>query len=139
MGTTAVQLRDDDSLRCELLRGTPIRMTRSDHGSVAVFAADSLVIYRIAQAKTEHAVAFRTLDASHPDAVSVPGVYPCVRLLLSVRDRGKVTKLRRLLDYLTSTTGSFETLTDGQIVRLNTLLEQRYFTRRNIRDVIAHA
>jgi hypothetical protein len=103
---TAVQLRTSvgaERPRAELLFGTPCDLGEGTLGPVARFESGEVVAYQIRSRRRRRLFVFRTLDVDDAFAVAVPGVRPCVQLLLELRTAGRVRLARSLFAYLVRT------------------------------------
>ncbi len=122
MTLTAVQLLDHP--RCELLHGRPQVTVVGRRGDVALFEPGELVAYAVRAQRPPRLFVFRTAPAA-PEGAAVPGVYPRVRLLLSL-DHGRVLRRARRAFLLLERAGLSPTaLPDRFYLRLDAVLRSR--------------
>jgi hypothetical protein len=111
--------------RTELVCGTPRALSEGRFGPIAVFASDALVAYRLRHRRRESLYVFRTLPTDDPFAAKVPGVRPGVRLLVSVRTKGRVRLVQGLFGYLARRGSDPSRVSDGFWFRVGALLGGR--------------
>jgi hypothetical protein len=116
---TAVQLRSDGGLRCELACGTPRVVVPAGRGPVALFGPGEIVGYVVESAARTSLFVFRTLAVDDSLAAAVPGVFPRVRLLLLARTAARVRAVRRLFAHLGRRAVPPSQLSDAFYVRVS--------------------
>jgi hypothetical protein len=102
---TAVQLRparpdEPETPVSEIVHGAPKTVREGRFGPIALFRSDSLVAYLLRSRRRHSLYVFRTLCADDRLAARLPGVVPGVRLLVSVRSKGRSRLVQRLFTYL---------------------------------------
>ncbi len=102
---TAVQLRpprpeEPETPLSEIVHGTPDAVREGRLGPIALFPGGALVAYLLRCRRSHSLYVFRTLDTDDRLAARLPGVVPGVRLLVSVRSKGRARLVQRLFAYL---------------------------------------
>lgn len=116
--------------------GRALRTEDSGAGvSCAFFPAQSIVIYVRYVGRQACAWLFRC--APDGDA-EIPGVSSPVCLLATAPTRGKVTRLKRVLDTLHRWEIAIDGLSDGFFLRLNSLLHSREFRVGQLKQILSH-
>ena len=122
---TAVQLRSDAAVRCELLCGEPASIASGTLGPIAIFEPHQIVAYLVRRGISRSLFVFRTVAGADRLSESVPGVHPAVGLLVHVRSIGRVRALRRLLGHIARRGIAASRLSDGFFVRVSCALGGR--------------
>jgi hypothetical protein len=127
---TAVQLRPavgngPGAARSEIIHGAPEALREGRFGPIALFPGDSLVAYLVRHRRRQSLFVFRTLGADDRLAARLPGVRPGVRLLVSVRSRGRARLLQQLFRYLRAHGPDPAGMSDGFWFRLGAVLGGR--------------
>jgi hypothetical protein len=122
---TAVQLRSEPFVQCELTCGKPHAVTPGALGRVALFAADEVVGYLVRTPAGRRLFVFRTLAVDDKHAAAVPGVHPRVRLLVHVRTAMRVRAMNRLFGHLAKRGLCPSRLSDAFYVRVSHVLGGR--------------
>ena len=133
---TAIQIRDDDDLVCRISIGNIEQYKSGEKGEICLVNDNEIVIYLISQRNKTKAYLFKT--NSKEGDTKIVGVYPSVTLLVEAKTKGKVTKLLKVFDYMSSSGIDYNCVSEKFYVRLNSLLEGREITIRNIKELISH-
>jgi hypothetical protein len=120
---TAIQLRNDDRLRCSIVYGKTARIIPGMIGKIALVDDGCLIGYHIQNGNRERAFLFRT-DAIG-GAQKISGIYPAVRLLVTTRSRFRVAHLLSFLDEFSTREPALDRYPDDCFNLLNTMLEGR--------------
>jgi hypothetical protein len=123
---TAVQLRDDRVLLCQLVHGTPANTKAGEHGPIALFSPGQLVAYLVESHLSTRLYVFRTmLTGHHSDGAVVPGVQPAVDLLLETRTRRSTARARNLFAFFSKNRYEVQTISDAFWLRVAGILAGR--------------
>ena len=120
---TAIQLRDDNRLRCSIVYGNVARFIPGMMGKIALVDDGSLVGYHIVNGNRERAFLFRA-DVSG-GAQKISGIFPPVRLLVSTRSRFRAGKLLAFIEECNKAQLMLDAFPDDCFHRLNVMLEGR--------------
>jgi hypothetical protein len=131
---TAIQLREDDRLRCSIIYGQPSRIIPGMLGKIAMVDDGRLMGYHIVNGNRERAFLFRT-DLSQ-GAQKISGVFPAVSLLVMTRSRFRVARLLVALHEFAEAGVPLESMPDHCFALLNALLEGRGCCENEIRKFI---
>jgi hypothetical protein len=131
---TAIQLRDDDRLRCSIIYGQPSRIIPGMLGKIAIVEDGRLIGYHIVNGNRERAFLFRT-DQSEV-AQKISGVVPAVTLLVMTRSRFRTARLLSALHEFAEAGVPLESISEHCFPLLNSLLEGRGCGETEIRKFI---
>jgi hypothetical protein len=131
---TAIQLRDDDRLRCSIIYGQPSRIFPGMLGKIALVEDGRLMGYHIVNGNRERAFLFRT-DLSG-GAQKISGVFPAVSLLVMTRSRFRSARLLAALHEFAEAGVPLESVPEHCVALLNALLEGRGCNENEIRKFI---
>ena len=134
---TSIQLREH-APACQVVYGRPLREESGPSGRAAVFGAGRLVAYRVDSGARVALFLFRTRESVAPDAPIVPGVEPGVDLLLTVRSRGRIALVLRMLRYLERSGEDPEAMSDAFYVRAGVVLGGRITGRNVLLSLVRH-
>jgi hypothetical protein len=115
-----------DRPRCDLVYGEPHEVVDGELGRIALFGPGELVAYRLQHRRHSRLFVFRTLDVADRLAARVPGVQPCVQLLLELRSTGRVRLARKLFAYLAKTGPNPSGLSDAFYARVGAAAGGRF-------------
>lgn len=132
----AVQIRSDDDLNCSVFYGKPITSKEGKLGKILLFNVGSVVFYIVKKQGKSRGYLIHYLGNN--DGVLINGIYPKVDLLVEARTRGKVTRLKKVIQYLLKNGYSLEDLSRDFYFRLNTLIEGKTVLVRNIKELLKH-
>ena len=138
---TAVQLRLPPSPppQCELVHGTPSFLRSGARGPVAVFQAHQLVACIVTTSvRRRRLFLFRTIARPDRSATELPGVRPCVNLLLELRTLARIEKLRRLLGFLEKRGLEPSSMSDAFYIRVSHVLGGHLTAPKIVLSLLRH-
>jgi hypothetical protein len=119
--TTSVLTTSSRAVSSQLIHGVVIERHSHPRGSVLVLPPGQIAVYCLRAVKCRSFV-FRTLGRPEPLATEIPGVSPCVRLLMQMHTLGRLARLEELLRYLAKTRQQPSSLSDTFYLRLHAIL-----------------
>jgi|GEM_PF-2363238 len=131
---TAIQLRDDNRLRCSIVYGKVARFIPGMMGKIALVDDGCLIGYHIVNGNRERAFLFRTDMSGGIQKIS--GIYPKVMLLVATRSRFRTTTLLSLLQEFNEERIPLDAFPDHCFHLMNAMLEGRGCTEHTIRKLI---
>lgn len=123
IGCTAVQLRDDEHLRCSIVYGKVTKSIPGMIGTIALVDDGSLVCLHMVNGNRERAFLFRADVQGGEQKIS--GIYPAVRLLVATRSRTQTANLLSLLAECSDAEPPLESYPDERFLLLNIMLAGR--------------
>ena len=122
--------KKDEKFFTQLLYGVPVKLTPTDHGTIAVLEDNALVLYETVARKT-NVYLFRGSGE-----VAIPFVKPSVNLMVHVNNKTQKRKILKTMDWMIAQGLSPDKFNDHFWMKIQAIINAKHYGKKQLLSII---